>query len=145
MSLRHKPLIEIKIKSEFGSKTSPSVQHYEIHSRFLRHCLLYDVVQLTDFEKELLEKTDYNTSYICRLLFNSVGIRGLRREVKDIYMDLHYKDPTVPEKNFKFEARTIKRFKTIGRYAREHSSDFFSGMDAGGKTRKTGKKVPKKK
>lgn len=106
---------------------------YKIRSKFLRHCVFYNIVELTDLQAEILEATGFDIHYMCKSLSSDSGIQELRLATKYIYKNLHFKNPDVAEQNFKFASRTKRRYKTIGMYASENSSEYFSNMDNNGR------------
>lgn len=104
-------------------------EKYLIKSPFLQHCLIYNIVQLSDLEAEILEKAGYDTHFVCKSLAEENGITVLKEEIKEIYVDLHYKDEAVQKDDFQLTFLNVKRFKAIGMYASMNDREYFLQMD----------------
>lgn len=105
---------------------------YNIRSTFLRHCVAYNIVELSYHQAEILEATGYDTHFVCRSLSDDFGIIRLRRELANVYTNLNFVNQNVPEKDYEFDFLTIKKYKAIGKYAQSKDSYYFSQMDENG-------------
>lgn len=116
-------------KSLFTYLTSP--KKYPYSSKFIRHCVAYDIVELNYAQAEILDRTGYHTHIDCRSLADDFGINKLRQELANVCNNLS-KGQKITEKDFEFNFLTIKKYKAIGQYARRKDSSYFSQMDENG-------------
>lgn len=93
-------------------------------SSFLDICIKYNVVELSDFEREILEESGADTAFTFANAEEIEFLQDTLEFVKNEWETFKYKPSQLPE-NFIFSFVTVRRFKLLIKYAKSHDLQYF--------------------
>lgn len=96
------------------------------NSKFLQHVIHNSVVNLSEFELEILLKSGYDSAYMCQSLSDDESLNELQSFVCESWQEFENKPGNMNAEDFVFGFATKQNFKGMSRYCAEKSLSFFA-------------------